>query len=146
MEKIIHSLFKITQDVTGFLLKTEFFFLGFNFLKANSHHKNIKKRKVLVACKKSFKHEASKSLFAIGGGEQGRGGNLFFEPKNKVNYGTAQMANRDLFLRDRWFVWFDIYLFQYFKNLNLVEKIVFQILKKRYPKPFWKVDKAYDCQ
>jgi len=86
VEKIIHSLFKITQDVTGFLLKTEFFFLGFNFLKANSHHKNIKKRKVLVACKKSFKHEASKSLFAIGGGEKGRGGGATFFLSRKTRW------------------------------------------------------------
>lgn len=146
------------------MLKTEFFFLGFNLFKANSHHENIKKRKVLVACKKSFKVEASKSLFAIGGGRRGREGEAAFFLGGETRWimGNTQMANRDLFLRDRSFVfvsfflrcigikyvWFEIYifLFQYLENLHLVEKIVLQILKKSYPKPFWKDDKAYDCQ
>ena len=78
MEKIIHSLFKITQDVTGFVLNTEFFFLGFNFLNANSHHENIKKRKVVVACKKSFKVELQSPCSPLAGGGEGRGGNLFW--------------------------------------------------------------------
>ena len=80
MEKIIHSLFKITQDVTGFVLKTEFFFLGINFLKANSHHENIKKRKVVQACKKPFKVELQSPCSPLAGGGRGggeKGGSLF---------------------------------------------------------------------
>ena len=162
MEKIIHSLFKITQDVTGFVLKTEFFFLGFNFLKANSHHENIKKRKVVVACKKSFKVELQSPCWPLVWGGGGKGGATFFGGRgNKVNYGKCANNEQGLILARPLicvftsfflrfigikYVWFDIYLFQYFKNLKLVEKIVFHILKKRYPKPFWKDDKAYDCQ
>ena len=80
MERIIHSLFKITQDVTGFVLKTEFFFLGINFLKANSHHENIKKRKVVEACKKPFKVELQSPVRHWLGGAGGRreGGQPFW--------------------------------------------------------------------
>ena len=103
MEKIIHSLFKITQDVTGFVLKTEFFFLGFNFLKANSHHENIKKRKVVVACKNLLKLNFKVPVrHWLGGGGEGKGGNLFGGGgETRGIMGNAQMTNRDLFLRDR---------------------------------------------
>ena len=84
MEKIIHSLFKITQDVTGFVLKTEFFFLGFNFLNANSHHENIKKRKVVVACKKSFKVELQTPCSPLAGGGGREGGATFFGGAGKL--------------------------------------------------------------
>ena len=84
MEKIIHSLFKITQDVTGFVLKTEFFFLGFNFLNVNSHHENIKKRKVVVACKKSFKVELQTPCSPLAGGGGREGGATFFGGAGKL--------------------------------------------------------------
>ena len=98
MEKIIHSLFKITQDVTEFVLKTEFFFLGFNFLKANSHHENIKKRKVVVACKKSIKVELQSPCSPLAGGG-GKGGQPFLGGRrNKVNYGKCANDEQGLIL------------------------------------------------
>ena len=50
---------------------------------------------VLVGCKQSFKVEASKSLFAIGGG-WGRGD--FFGWWNKVNYGKCANGEQELIL------------------------------------------------
>lgn len=48
-----------------------------------------------MACKQSFKVEASKSLFAIGGG-WGRGD--FFGWRNKVNYGKCANGEQELIL------------------------------------------------
>ena len=102
MEKIIQSLFKITQDVTGFVLKTEFFFLGINFLKANSHHENIKKRKVVEACKKPFQVELQSPCSPLAGGggrgEERRGAAFLGGRGNKVNYGKCENDEQGLIL------------------------------------------------
>lgn len=100
-----------------------------------------------MECKQSFKVEASKSLFAIGSGWGGGGGEFW---GNKVNYGKCANGEQELILARPSICAFQvsfflrcigiicltlyIYLFQYFENLDLVENIVFQILKNiRYP-------------